>query len=227
MREWWTYRPDDFLLFSARTYWRMFELHNAVLWPLPLAGPLLGIVLLWLAGRRRPDTDRWILAILAVLWLLVGWSFVWNRFAVINWGASYLAPLFAVEAVLLAGIAFDATGHGPRRRRAEPHPVLALGSALVLAGLLAYPLLAPLGDRPLGGAELFGVAPDPTAVATLGFVLLLGRGRAWLLPIPLLWCLVSGATLLTMGEAEGWMPLAAAAVAGLAAALSGRRRRRR
>ena len=29
MSEWWTYRPSDFLLFSARTYWRLFELHNA------------------------------------------------------------------------------------------------------------------------------------------------------------------------------------------------------
>ena len=26
MQEWWTYRPADFLLFSPRTYWRLFEL---------------------------------------------------------------------------------------------------------------------------------------------------------------------------------------------------------
>ena len=36
MSEWWTYRPEDFLLFSPRVYWRMFELHNAALWPLQL-----------------------------------------------------------------------------------------------------------------------------------------------------------------------------------------------
>ena len=25
MSEWWTYRPEDFLLFSPRVYWRMFD----------------------------------------------------------------------------------------------------------------------------------------------------------------------------------------------------------
>ena len=29
----WSYRLSDFLLFSPRVYWRMFELHNAALWP--------------------------------------------------------------------------------------------------------------------------------------------------------------------------------------------------
>ena len=36
-REWWSYASRDFLLFSPRVYWRMFELHNEALWPLPLA----------------------------------------------------------------------------------------------------------------------------------------------------------------------------------------------
>jgi hypothetical protein len=34
-----------------------------------------------------------------------------------------------------------------------------------------------------------------------------------LLPIPVLWCLLSGMTLLTMGEAQAWAPLAALALA--------------
>lgn len=72
MTEWWTYRPEDFLLFSARTYWRLFELHNAALWPLPLAGPPLGAALLWLLWSRRPGAERWTLAILGLLWALVG-----------------------------------------------------------------------------------------------------------------------------------------------------------
>ena len=28
MEEWWSYSPDDLLLFSANTYWRLFELVN-------------------------------------------------------------------------------------------------------------------------------------------------------------------------------------------------------
>ena len=55
MSEWWTYRPEDFLLFSPRVYWRMFELHNAALWPLQvlaLAAGLIIIVLTHVAAER-------------------------------------------------------------------------------------------------------------------------------------------------------------------------------
>ncbi len=31
MQEWWSYRPGDFLLFSPRTYWRLFQLANETL----------------------------------------------------------------------------------------------------------------------------------------------------------------------------------------------------
>jgi hypothetical protein len=33
MSEWWTYRLSDILPFSAQTYFRLFELHNAAVWP--------------------------------------------------------------------------------------------------------------------------------------------------------------------------------------------------
>ena len=33
MSEWWTYSLSDFLLFSPRTYYRLFELYNLAVWP--------------------------------------------------------------------------------------------------------------------------------------------------------------------------------------------------
>ena len=36
MSEWWTYSLSSFLLFSARTYYRLFELYNAEVWPLQI-----------------------------------------------------------------------------------------------------------------------------------------------------------------------------------------------
>src|SRR5262245_6330489 len=48
MSEWWTYRPEDFLLFSPRVYWRMFELHNAALWPLQVPVLAAGLVIILL-----------------------------------------------------------------------------------------------------------------------------------------------------------------------------------
>ena len=86
--------------------------------------------------------------------------------------------------------------------------------ALAALAILAYPLLAPLQGRPWGAAEIVGLAPDPTAIATLG-LLILARGPlvGWLLVVPALWCLLAAATLGTMGAMQGWLPLVAVPIA--------------
>ena len=150
----------------------------------------------------------WIALILAALWAFVGWSFLWSRYAAINWAIAYVAPAFGLQALLLAiggaargGLAFDRRDIAAR-----------LGLLIAVVGLVVYPLLPPLFGRPWTSAEVFGIAPDPTAIATLG-VLLAASGRLvpLLLPIPLLWLLLSGLTLRTMGDPQAWLPLLAAA----------------
>ena len=205
MSEWWTYRPEDFLLFSPRVYWRMFELHNAALWPLQALTLVFGLVMLALVVRQPSASGRFIALILASLWAFVGWSFLWNRYATINWAAAYVAPAFALEALLLLVIGtrndrLVVDRRGPARWTGYVLLVLALGQ----------PLLAPLQGRAWASSEVFGIAPDPTVIGTLGF-LLLARGKflSLLLPIPLLWCLLTGITLRTMGAPEAWAPFAA------------------
>jgi hypothetical protein len=104
---------------------------------------------------------------------------------------------------------------------------------LVAWALAAHPLLAVVSGRPWPQAEVFGLAPDPTAIATLGWLLwtdrasrgtrlLTGAARA----VAIAWCAISGATLLTMGAAQACVPLSAALVAAFASATdSGRRGR--
>jgi Family of unknown function (DUF6064) len=209
MSEWWTYRPEDFLLFSPRIYWRMFEQHNTALWPLPLLTLAVGIAMFVLVARRPRGHGRWIALFLAVLWAVVGWSFLWHRYATINWAAAYVAPVFALEALLflVAGALFDGLSFDRRG------PSGWIGYLLLAFAVAGQPLLAPLQGRGWASAEIFGIAPDPTAIGTLG-LLLFARGKLlpWLLPIPLLWCLLSGITLQTMGAPEAWAPLAAAAL---------------
>ena len=225
MSEWWTYRPEDFLLFSPRVYWRMFELHNAALWPLQLvmlaAGALMVLLVVW----RPHGHGRWIAFILAVMWAFVAWSFLWDRYATINWAAAYVATAFAVEAALLL-VAGALPGDLTFDRRG---PAGWAGCLLLAFALAAQPLLAPLQGRAWTSAEIFGIAPDPTVIGTLG-LLLLARGKLLplLLPIPLLWCLLSGISLWILGAAEAWAPFAAVALtlAALAATIADRRGRR-
>jgi hypothetical protein len=96
----------------------------------------------------------------------------------------------------------------------------------LLAVALLYPVLAPLAGRPWSAAEVIGIAPDPTAIATLALLLLARpRRQALLFPIPVLWCLASGLTLWAMDSAQAWLPaVAALAATVLAIVLAGRYR---
>jgi hypothetical protein len=209
MSEWLTYSAEDFLLFSPRSYWRMFELQNEEFWPLPVVALALGGIVTFLAARGGQTAIRVAAAILAVVWCFVATTFLWHRFASINWAISYVAPAFLLEAVLLIAIAFRS------QITAAPRGVgVWIGNLLLAFATVGVPLLATLHGRAQSTAEIFGIAPDPTVIATLGFLIVQRGRRLWLLyPIPILWCLLSGITLQTMGEAQAWMPFAAVALA--------------
>src|SRR5262245_21982907 len=98
MSEWWTYRLYDFLLFTPRTYYRLFELYNAAIWPAQFVAIALGVLLLLMCARRagRPAT-----MLLAALWIWVAVAFLALRYATINWAATYAAWAFGAEAALL------------------------------------------------------------------------------------------------------------------------------
>ena len=204
MSEWWTYTLSDFLMFSPRTYYRLFELYNREIWPMQLLSLGLGIALLALMQGRGHWQGRVAAAILAGCWLWVAVAFHLHRYATINWAARYFAAAFAFEALLLLWIGvirgqliFDRSNPTVRRT----------GIAVVLFGVFVVPLIGFLVGRDWIQGEIFGVAPDPTAIATLG-VLLAASGRAFweLLAIPLLWCAISGATLLAMRSADAPVP---------------------
>jgi hypothetical protein len=215
MSEWWTYGLSNFLLFSPRTYYRLFEIYNAAIWPAQILGVGLGLAIPALLGRVAAARGRFIAAILAACWLFVAIAFHANPYATINWAAVYFAWAFGLEAALLiwtgvvrGGLVFE--------RPADPAG--RAGLWIFLFALVVDPLVGPLLGRGWRQVEIFGVAPDPTAVATLGILLLArGRGRWLLMVIPVIWCAITGATLLAMKAPDAWIaPLAAALTMSLA-----------
>jgi hypothetical protein len=205
MSEWWTYRLSDFLMFAPRTYNRLFELYNSEIWPLQIVTIAAGFAALWLVWRGV--YGRIVAAVLAAAWIFVAWAYHWERYATINTAAPYYAVGFAVEGLLLAwcGIRRDSL-----RFNLQPAPIRRIGRALLAAGVVLYPLLAPLLGRAWTQAEIFGIAPDATAVATIGALLLAEGHIAALLALPLLWCAISALTLWTMAAPEA--PVAASAL---------------
>ena len=195
MSEWWTYSLSSFLLFSARTYYRLFELYNADVWPLQIATLAAGLVILFLIVRGTPWSGRVIATIMAALWLIVAWAYMLQRYDPINFAARYYAIGFALQAALLiwTGVIRD------RLRFDSPRWI---GISLIIYALVLHPLIAPISGRPWMQAEIFGLAPDPTVIATLGVLIAATRPNWLLLILPLLWCIISGLTLWTMESPE-------------------------
>ena len=224
MSEWWTYTLQDFLMFSPRTYFRMFELYNREIWPAQIAAILLGLALLALLRRPTAAGSRLVCAALSACWLWVAVAFHIHRYAGIFTAAVYVGAAFVLEAILflvegvLAGRLVFAPG-GARRA----------GFAIYLFAVGVQPLLGPIFGRAWREIQIFGVTPDPTAVATLGILLRIQGRRRWeLWIIPILWCALSAATLGAMKAPEEWVLIAAAGLAVVLAigqALRGRRSR--
>jgi Family of unknown function (DUF6064) len=210
MSEWWTYRLSDFLLFSPRTYYRLFELYNAAIWPGQVLALLVGLVIVALLLNPSPARGRVLAVLLAACWLWVAWGFLFLHYATINWAATYFAAAFAFEALLF--LLVGAVGGGLMVRK-EQSGAQRSGLILFLFALLAHPLIGPLLGRTWSTSEIFGLAPDPTALGTLGILLCTNPMRWGLLAIPFAWCLLASATLWTMEAPDAWTVIAASVLA--------------
>ena len=229
MSEWWTYRLSDFLLFSPRTYYRLFELYNAR----DLAGAGRRRSLLGLAApgafsrgarRRRGPRDRGD----PRGRLALGRDRL-SRRAIRDdqlGGRLFRLGVRGLEAALLLWIGVVArpardrsagrTDPGARRARAD-----------LLFALVVEPLAAPLLGRGWRPAEIFGVAARtrPPSQRSASCSSRSGRGRWALIVVPALWCAITGATLFAMKAPDFGIAPAAAALAVILAEAQRRARR--
>lgn len=204
MTEWWTYSLRDLLLFSPRTYYRLFELYNIEWWPLQFVFFVLGAIVLVLWQQRSKMAAQALAVILALCWLWVAWAYHWQRYAQINWAANYYALAFALEAILLLWLGVVRVSLS-----IEPYNMMRqrIGLGLFIFAWLCYPLIAPLFGRNWTQSEILGMTPDPTALATLSILLFSRIRPLWLLlPIPASWCFISGTTLWTMNSPDFVIP---------------------
>jgi hypothetical protein len=234
--DWLSYRPSDFLMFSPRTYWRLFELHNEAWGPLPWVMVAVAVVaIVWIALRSaNSGAARAAMSVtgagLAAALVFVAWAFVIERYEPINWAAPGLAVLLVMLAVGVAALAWRG------ERQADPSRAqrkMAVG--LALFALFGHPLLAPLAGRPLGGAEVIGLTPDPTVIAAIAWLLWHGAPASrpglalWrgAVASALLCAAASAATLAVMEEWPALVPSAAALIAAASLVTSRRSSARR
>lgn len=214
MSEWWTYELSDLILFSAHTYYRLIELYNSEIWPLQIPAILAGFAILYLSWRQPPSSNKIISILLAVSWFWVAWAFHWQRLATIHWVASYFAIAFIVQGTILAWAGLAKTSLTFNKYKDRQFYV---GFALLGYAILIQPLIMTIAGHNWRQGEIFGIAPDPTVVATIGLLYITDtRKYWWLMIIPVLYCIVSAATLWVLKSANA----AGMIIAGLLALLS-------
>lgn len=207
--DWQTYRLEDFIPVTPEVYWRLVERINETFWPLHVLAVALGLTALLLALRGN---TRIALVLLAPAWMSSGIVFHLTYYAELNWAAPYFGWAFLAQAALLLGI-----GAITGSNKARNHPgnaVLWIGTTIATGALIAYPLIATTLGPGASHSETYGLHPEPTAIATLGILLITLRGVfAWLaIPIPFLWCLIGTLTLISLEAYWAALPLAAAVV---------------
>jgi hypothetical protein len=200
------------LPFTSDVYFSLFETYNRAIWPAQVVAYALGIAVLLLALRPvAEDGGRIALAVLSAFWLWNGVVYHLIYFLQINFAALGFGVLFVLQGVLLAGSALR--GRHPLRFSADLFGWSGLFFALF--ALAVYPLAGWLAGHGWPRAAVFGIAPSPTVIFTLG-MLLMAQGRAplSLAAIPFLWSLVGGSAFFLLGAPED-LSLLLAGVAGL------------
>ncbi|OQW75401.1 MAG: hypothetical protein BVN32_11230 [Proteobacteria bacterium ST_bin14] len=197
--------------FTVAQFLDVFVAYNAAIWPAQLGAYAIGLVAvaaLWLAQRKAA---RIIPAILAVMWLWNAVGYQYLFFSRINPAATVFAALFAAEAVLLAMSAISSRAlFSPPSRSLKS----AIGAFFIAYAYLIYPALGYLAGHGFMAGPMFGVAPCPTVIFTIG-LLLMARGRwvIWLSVIPILWSLIGLAAALQLGILEDFgLPIAGLAL---------------
>ena len=155
-------------------FFRILQGYNETFWPLMILTFLLGIVVIYLAARKYGSSDRIISAILSFLWLWSGLVFFILYYGPLD--AEFLGLLipgvwyFGGVLFLLEGVLFLILGVMKSSLSFQPgndwH--LAIGAVMVVYAMIIYPLIGFFTGYHYPRYPVFGIAPCPLTIFSLG-----------------------------------------------------------
>jgi hypothetical protein len=205
--------------FTEEQFFQVFVAYNAAISPLPAVAYVLGFTALGLLFWRSRISTVLIMAILALMWLVNGVGYHWSFFTSINPAAKFFGAVFVLQALLLAAAPLVS----PTFRLAPSHDVRTVaGLALATYAILIYQVLGWLFGQVYPAVPVFGIAPCPTTIFTIGLLLLGSWHTArWLLVIPACWGIIGGSAALLLNVAQDYGLVAAFLVVLAFAATTG------
>lgn len=212
-----------FLPFTRTEFLEVFAAYNAAIWPFQLIAAVLGLVAIVLLYWRPLWADRVIAAVLCSFWSVMAVAYHWLQFSAINKAAIAFGMLFALQALV-----FLIDGVIRARMRFDPDAGFRvwLAGVLIFYGFVVYPLIGLFVTHPYPQTPLFGVAPCPTTIFTLGFLILVRHPNARMLAgIPVLWSVIGGSAAFLLDVPQDLGLLVAAIFWAIAAILPRQRKR--
>ncbi len=167
------------LSYTAEVFYAFLEEYNLAVWPAQFVAFGLAFIACFLVFSSR-QSGRIVVGILVLFWLWCAVVFFWFQFGEIDFSAPAYAGFFALQAVLLSVAAIRQAGLAFASIR---DPGGSAGHALILFGLVGYPLVMIAFGHPLAAVEIVGTAPAPTVIFTLGAMLLMIPRAPWYLPV--------------------------------------------
>ena len=187
--------------FTIEQFTNVFHTYNLAIWPWQLLGYAAGLFVLFTLFKANPWFDRINNGILAGYWFLMGIGYHWIFFSKINKLAYAFGLLFVVQALLflIFGVFKNEISFGIKKLDFYGF----FGLLTVTYGMFIYPALGFIFGHVFPNSPVFGVAPCPTTIFTLGLLLLtIKRVPKFLLVIPLLWSLIGFLAAISLGVKE-------------------------
>jgi len=198
------------LPYSAEVLYALYGQYNQAIWPIQILFLVLAGTVLALTLRPWRQSGRMVGVILVLAWLWAAIGFHWQHFSLINFSAGIYAGLFGVQAML---IAWNWVARGGTAFHRHHDLTGAVAVAVLICALVVYPTLDWLAGYGWPQWRLFGVAPGPIALFTLGIMLLAQcRARLILAAIPVLWVALEAWSGWVLGMPQDLVP---AVVAGI------------
>lgn len=196
--------------FTVTQFFEVFARYNEAIWPLQIVTYVVALacVLLLLFGARQASIAT--AAVLSALWTVNGIGYHWLFFSTINGLAYVFGGLFVLEAILLSALSTRLNlSFGFNSRSAA-------GLVLMLFASIVYPVWGWFAGHSYPAVPMFGVAPCPTSIFTIG-ILMLSRWRYVIavLLIPIVWSVIGGTAAFLLGVPQDYGLFASGIVAAL------------
>jgi hypothetical protein len=174
--------------FNAAELLSMASRYNALIAPLHVLIYIPTLLIFFLLRRgTKQDTSRGVLLLLAAEWGLVGALFFFNVMAKSSWIGYAGGAFFMASGIYYAAAA--SFSFPPHFRWRRDNPTL-LSLAILVVGILGYPLLSWVAGRHFPAVTTHGLMPGAVAMLTLGVAVAARPGpRLWMLVPPLLFVL--------------------------------------